>query len=666
MAAFSRKIYLKTVPIPEALKTVKQQLDRKALVRSENIPTDRCAGRVTSGPVHARLSSPTFHSAAMDGIAVHAEDTFAAREGRPVRLVRGEDYVPVNTGNPMPGATESGKEFNAVIMIEHVRESGEDGVEIEAPAFPWQHVRRIGEDIVATELLFPRNHRLSPYDVGSLLGACVWDVDVHERIRVSIMPTGDEVLDFRDRPEPAPGQYVESNSQVIGALLRQVGAEVTRIPPVPDDPEKLAAAFEDALASDAHIVVVCAGSSAGSKDFTRSIIERYGEVVVHGITAMPGKPSILGVASAPGSDVKKLVVGAPGYPVSAVVCAEELLVPLACWLERRDVPERPRVAAEMARKAPSKLGMEEFLRLSLGHVGDESEKGKYVATPLGRGAGCISTMSRAQAVARIPVNSEGVTQGGSVEAELLVPRQSLDSILVVVGSHDNTLDLISDELMGLDTPYRMSSSHVGSMGGLAAVGSGSCLMAGCHLFDPNTGDYNFPFIDRYLSGKDVLVINLAIRHQGLIVPKGNPKGISGVEDLAREDVSFINRQRGAGTRILLDYHLDQAGIAATDVRGYAKEEYTHMAVAVNVLTGAADCGLGIHAAAKALGLDFVPMARERYDLIVPRRFANDPRVLAVRGLLEDEEVKGRIRELGGYETDLTGREMAPGDGLPEA
>ncbi len=645
MHSHKRNVYLHTIPIREAVNKAIAALDRDALVRPVRIPTHEAAGHVLSEAVFARFSSPTFHSAAMDGYAVRAASTFGAREGAPMELHTGTDCFAVNTGNPLPEGCD------AVIMIEHVT-TIQDGIRIEAPAFPWQHVRRIGEDIVATEMLFPQNHRVSPYDIGALLSAGIWDVRVWEPIRIAIIPTGDEVLDFTTRPSPKAGQVVESNSQVLAALARQLGCEARRIPPVADNPTALNEALEQCLASDAHIVIICAGSSAGSKDFTRRTIESCGEILVHGISAMPGKPSLLGACKG------KLVVGAPGYPVSTIVCFEELATPVIRWLGRAEEVRHPRIEVELTRKAASKLGVEEFLRLAVGKVDD-----KYVATPLPRGAGCITTVSRAQALTRIPANAEGIEQNSLVTAELMVPEESLRDILVCVGSHDNTLDILADELMGKTPPIRFSSSHVGSMGGILSIRSGSCHLAGAHLFDPDTGDYNFPFLQRYLPDCDVTLVNLAIRHQGFIVPKGNPRKLQTIRDLADGDIRFMNRQRGAGTRILFDHHLREAGIAPELVAGYDKEEFTHMAVAVNVLTGAADTGLGIFAAARALALDFVPLARERYDLIIPNRFMDTPGIQAVLRLLNSPTFHARIEALGGYETTLTGQIMQPGTGL---
>lgn len=645
-----RNIYLDTIPIAEALDLVRESLDREDVLGTEDVPVHCAAGRVVAEAVYAKLSSPTYHSAAMDGIAVRAEDTFTAREGQPLELKLNADYLPVNTGNPLP----EGK--NAVIMIENVVQAADDAVSIEAPAFPWQHVRRIGEDIVATELLIPQNHTLTPYDVGALLSAGIWEVPCRERVRLTVIPTGDEVLDFEQRPTPKPGQVVESNSQVFTALAETWGFEAERTPPVPDKPEALEAAVRAALESEAHIIVIGAGSSAGAKDYSRSVMEKFGRVLVHGVKAMPGKPSLLAVAD--NQYGGKLLVGAPGYPVSAVVCFEELLAPLASWLMRQAPRERVQVEAELTRRMPSKLGMEEFMRMSIGRVG-----GKFVATPLSRGAGMITTMTKAQGIARVPANSEGVEQGEKVRAELLVPQSALENILIAVGSHDNTLDLLANALMGLESPIRLASTHTGSMGGLLAVKNGSCHLAGTHLFDPDVNDYNFPFVDKYLPKRDVTLVNLAVRHQGFIVQPGNPRGIEGIQSLAGGNVRFINRQRGAGTRILFDYHMKQAGLKPGDITGYDKEEFTHMAVAVNVLTGAVDCGLGIMAAARALGLDFVPLARERYDLLIPTEFLEDPRVRAALALLESDAFKTSIEALGGYETTLTGQVMKPGIGL---
>ena len=449
-----RNIYLSMVTVEQALQAAREAVSRESLVKVESVASEFSAGRVTAAPVFAQFSSPTFHSAAMDGYAVRARETFAAREGSPLTLRKGEACVPVNTGNPMP------PEMDAVIMIEHVVRDTEGEIQIESPSYPWQHVRRIGEDIVATELLLPQNHLLTPYDVGALLSAGIWELDVYERIRLHVIPTGDEVLDFRKRPQPKPGQVVDSNSQVLLSLARSWGCDAVSVPTVPDNPDALEKALSDALDSEAHIVVMGAGSSAGSKDYTPADHGATGgTVLVHGINVMPGKPSL--VATARG----KLIVGAPGYPVSAVVCHEEIIAPLAAWLGRKPMQKRQEVEVELTRKVPSRPGMREVLRLAVGRVGE-----RYVATaswPRRRhdhhpdqGSGPCPTS---------PVDSEGLEQGARIKAELLLPEQLLDNTLVIIGSHDNTMDLLANELMGLADPILLASTHVGSMGGIMAL-----------------------------------------------------------------------------------------------------------------------------------------------------------------------------------------------------
>lgn len=638
-----RNIYLKTIPVPEAVSTAIDALDREKLVKAQSIPVHEALNRVTAEAVTARCSSPTYHSAAMDGYAVKSDTTFTAREGQPLELEKGTKCIAVNTGNPLPDG------MDAIIMIEHVVDSG-DAISIEAPAFPWQHVRRIGEDIVATEMLLPRNHTISAFDIGALLSAGIYDINVYEKIRMTFIPTGDEVLPFADRPTPKPGEVIESNSQVFKSLAAGLDIEFTAKAPVRDREELLLAAVRDAL-KDSHIVVVGAGSSAGSKDFTRKVFDELGTLLVHGIAVMPGKPTVLGTSEG------KLLVGAPGYPVSAVVCFEDVLTPIISWLCGKSEPERHKVQVRLARRTPSKPGLEEIVRLAVGQVGDG-----FIGVPLSRGAGMITTLTKAQGFTRVPAESEGIEMNDTVDVELFSSRSSLDQVLMHVGSHDNTLDMLSDMLMGGRTPLRLVSTHAGSMGGITALKNNMALFAGAHLFDPESDDFNFPFLEKYLP-VDVTVINLAIRHQGFIVPKGNPQNISSIESLGSGNINFINRQRGAGTRILFDYHMHKAGLKPAEIKGYNREEYTHMAIAANVLTGAADCGLGIFAAAKALDLDFVPLAHERYDLIIPKKYLEDQRITTLMDLIRSPEVREAINGLGGYETTLTGQEMKPGMGL---
>jgi len=612
-------------------------------LQPETIPAQEAAGRVTAEPVFARFSSPSYHAAAMDGIAVRAEATFGTTVDRPKQLRTGKDAFFVNTGQIMPEGTD------AVIMIEYVVIVDEETVQIESAAYPWQHVRKVGEDIVATELIMPQNHLITPYEIGALLNGGIFDVKVKQKPRVLVIPTGSELIYHKELTSgaPPPGRVVESNSAILGALIRGCGGEYLSHSIVPDIFEEILNAVREATAGDADIVIISAGSSAGSEDYTASVISELGEVLVHGVTIMPGKPTLLGIIN------NKPAIGNPGYTVSAIVAFEKFVQPLIYKMLGTREPLRPKVRVKTTRKMASKLGIEEFIRVKLGRVKDT-----VVASSLPRGAGSVTTLTEADGIIRIPNHMEGIKAGEPVEAELLKGFAEIENTIVIVGSHDNTLDILANQMRVRDFRFGLSSSNVGSLGGLIALRNGYCHAAGSHLLDTDTDTYNIPFVKRYLPDLRVKLVNLVYRQQGLIVPRGNPKGITGIEDLARDDITFINRQAGSGTRILLDYRLGKLNIKPERIRGYDQDEFTHMSVAVSVLSGAADTGLGIYAAAKALNLDFVPIVTEEYDLVIPEEFFEDEKIELMLEVIRSEPFKEIVSRLGGYDTSETGNVLA--------
>ena len=635
-----RNVYLQMKSLSEARQAVLDAFARALTPGVETLPTPEAVGRILAGPVAARYSSPNFHAAAMDGIAVKAKSTFDAHESRPMVLHVGQNAFYVNTGHVMPPGTD------AVIMIEQIQELDPQTVQIEAPAFPWQHVRKMGEDIVATELLFARHHRVAPYSVGALLSAGLFAVEVFRRPKVVIIPTGSELVDWQSTAieDIRPGQVIESNAYMLAAMVEAAGGQCERREKVGDDPSAIEQALQAAaMQKDVMAVMITGGSSAGSEDFSRRAIAESGEVLVHGVTMMPGKPVIVGRVS------EKPVFGIPGYPVSAIIAFEQLFQPLiAQWLGQPE-PERTVVDVTPTRKIASKLGVEEFVRIKIGRVGS-----RLVAASLPRGAGQITSITEADGMIRIPASLEGVNADGPVAAELLRPAQSVEHTVVIVGSHDNTLDLLADELKVWNSKLSLSSSHVGSMGGLMAIKRGGCHVAGSHLLDENDGTYNLSYIQKHLKGIDVRLLHLVMRDQGLMVLPGNPKNIRDISDLVRDDVCMINRQAGSGTRILLDYRLKQQGISSTQIDGYLNEEYTHMSVAAAVLSRAADVGLGIYAAAKALGLDFIPVVTEQYDLIIPADYFDSDPIISLKQAIRSDTFQKRVLALGGYHIERTG------------
>jgi putative molybdopterin biosynthesis protein len=592
-------------------------------------------GRVTAEPVWATRSSPPFDAAAMDGIAVRAADTVGATEMTPV-LLEPASYVAVDTGDPLPDG------FDAVVMREHVHYEG-GRAELRAAVVPYEHVRSIGEDVSAAELLLPTGHRLRPVDVAAAAAAGATDVLVHRAPVVAVLPTGDEV-----RPigaETGPGEILDTNSLMLAAQARDAGCEAIRLDIERDDPERIAAAVR-AAAARADLVIVVAGSSAGRDDYTAAVVERLGTLAVHGVAVRPGHPVVLGAVDA------TPMLGAPGYPVSAALTFEIFAAPLLAELEGATPPERPRARARLARKLASPMGMDDWVRVRLGRVG-----GGLVATPLPRGAGVLTSLVRADGLLVVPAGLEGHHAGDEVEVALLRGVGEIDRTIVAIGSHDLVLDLAASELRASDPGVTLASSNVGSLGGLIAVRDGLCHLAGSHLLDPATGEYTLPYVERVLGDRDVAVVRLVHRDQGLIVAAGNPLGIDGIEDLAREGVRYVNRQRGAGTRVLLDHELTRAGIGPEAVEGYAREEHTHLAVAAAIAAGRADCGLGVLAAARAFGLGFVPVTQEPYDLVLDAAGVEDPVLAPLWALLDDLRFRRHVEALGGYATAEMGRRI---------
>lgn len=635
-----RNVYLSMKTLDEAKTIFFSRFGLDFRIGAEEIRPEESLGRVTAEPIFARMSTPTYHSAAMDGIAVRAEETYGTTERIPKTLEVGQDALWINTGQSIPAG------FNAVIMVEKVHQPDQDHLEIRAPAYPWQNIRKVGEDIVATQLLLPQNHRIRPYDIGAMVAAGVFSLKVWKRPKVVIIPTGSELIPYRKVsgfPQLKNNQIIEYNSLILAGLVRECQAIPEVYDIVPDLEDEIRTALVQALQSDAHMVLINAGSSAGSKDYTAHIISEMGEVLVHGVAMMPGKPTILSIVKG------KPVIGNPGYTVSATLSFQQFAQPLLYRFQGLRPPKVKTIPVQPSRDLPSKLGVEEFLRVNIGKVGD-----KTVATPLPRAAGSITTLTRAEGIIRIPALSEGIGQDEVAAAELLVDEEEIQNTLVVIGSHDITIDLIGDEMRRKGHNIRISSGNVGSLGGLMALRKGTCHLAGSHLLDTETGEYNISYIKRYLKGFMVSVFHLALRDQGLILAKGNPKGIKGLEDLARKEITFVNRQAGSGTRVLLDFRLGKLSIRPESIKGYDHEEFTHMAVAVDVLSGAADCGVGIYAAARALDLDFIPLEKEQYDLIIPSSMIENPQMGLLLETIRSQEFKGRVMALGGYDPSKSG------------
>lgn len=660
-----RDVYLDSTPLDEALQKWRERCASEGIagpLPAETISVSDSLGRITAEAVIARISSPFYHSSAMDGFAVKFPDTFGASERTPKCLSIGTQAVAVDTGDPIPDG------FNAVIMIEDVQrktigkslldasDSAESStnemaaigkqetecIEIISSATPWQHIRVIGEDIVATELIIPENHKIRPVDIGAMLAGGHTDVRVRRKPRVAIIPTGTEIVEPGSIIEK--GKIIEFNSRILGGLVAEWGGDAVRVGIVPDHLGRMKQAIINA-ADDADIVVINAGSSAGSEDYAATAISEVGEIILHGVGIKPGKPVILGWVKG------KPVLGIPGYPVSAFIAFTLFVKPLVFGMQGIESEAPDMISALLSRQVASTPGQEEFVRVKVGKVGD-----RFIATPVSRGAGAIMSLVRADGFIRIPSLSEGIGAGTEVKVELLRSQRDIENTIVCIGSHDNIVDVLANILKKRFPKYALSSAHVGSMGGLIALKRGEAHIAGIHLLDEETGEYNIPFIEKLFPDGNIILVNLVYREQGLLVKKGNPKKIFGFQDLMRSDIVFVNRQAGSGTRLLTDKWLRDLRIRPDEVQGYEREEYTHMGIASAVLTGLADTGLAIRAAARALDLDFIPVARERYDLAIPGEYDESKMLNALlRIIREDSEFKSTVQSLGGYDISDAGK-----------
>ena len=632
-----RNIYLEDIPLEEArakLQAALVEAGRAAPLPGESVPLAQALGRVTAEPVRALRSSPHYHCAAMDGYAVDASATVSARETQALALRLGEDAFPVNTGDPLPDNT------NAVIMIEHVNQADEQTLLIYASAPPWQHVRLMGEDMVATETVLQVNHQLRPVDLGALAGCGHHSALVRRLPRVLIIPTGSELVPFERTPER--GQLIEYNSLILAGQIREAGGEAQVTGIVGDDVDGLRDALQSAMDSKPDLILLLSGSSAGAHDFTAAAIGSLGELLVHGIAVRPGHPVIIGMAE------NIPIIGVPGYPVSAALTGELIVLPLIrLWLGLA-LLDAPTIEAVSTRKIASPIGDDDFVRVALAEI-----DGRLQATPLQRGAGVITSLVRADGLAHIPRFHEGVDRGGTLSISLYQPLAAIRQTAMVMGSHDPMLDLLATHLRMRRAAARMVSVNVGSIGGLVALRRGEAHMAGCHLFEPVSASYNVPYLRRYLGDEPVDLVTFAHREQGLMLGTGNPLGIESVTDLRR--ARYINRQRGAGTRVLFDYLLAQHEIAPDEIAGYKHEEYTHLAVAAAVADGIGDCGMGLRSAAEAMGLDFIGLTWERFDLAIPRRHLEIAPVQALLETLRDEGFKRELGEQSGYRSDETGQ-----------
>lgn len=611
-----RNIYIDNIDVEVALKEYFSQISLE--LKSEKISVLDSIGRVTSKAVYANYCSPTYAASAMDGIFIFSEKIKEATEITPVYL-KEDDFKYVNTGNPLD--LSSG---DCVVMIEELIKLENGTFKIIKNAKPWQHVRPVGEDIVAGEMLIKSNHKISPQDLGALITGGIKEIEVYKKPNIAIVPTGDEVIDIF-KEEFKEKSVIDCNSYVFSAQIREWGGVPYIQERLKDDYNEMKKKLDE-LSKKFDVVIINAGSSAGSKDYTKSVIQEIGEVIIHGVAIKPGKPTILGKIN------EKPVIGIPGYPVSAYLAMDIFVRPL---LERvtNISNEKKFIEGKLGKSIVSSLKHKELVRVTIHRSMDD-----YIVMPLARGAGITTSLSKADGILAIPRSVEGISVGERVKVELLKPLKEIEDNLVSVGSHDIVMDLIGDSI-------KLCSTHVGSFGGILAIKQRNADIAPIHMLDEQNGEYNISFIQKYFPTEDMTLIKGVERIQGLIVQKGNPLNI---KDMFEKDIRFVNRQRGSGTRILLDYWLKTEKLDCINLKGYDYEVATHLDVAMAVKNGTAEAGLGIMEAAKIADLDFIPLAKEEYDFLINPEVKDSEKISEFIKFLKSDFLRERIENLTGY------------------
>ena len=623
-----RNIYLKNMPLEEA----QSKLIEHCLIplKKTNINVKDSLHRITYEPVLALVSSPSFNACAMDGIAVIAKDTEEATESTPVTLDY-KQFMYVNTGNPLV------EPYDAVIKIEDLVERNDKSVTIIKSIAPYQNIRPIGEDVIEKTPILPKYHKIRPMDIAAMLAGGVKTIEVIQSPNVVVIPTGDEIV--RDIDQLKLGKILDSNSFFLENALMDIGVKPTILDVVKDQFELLEATVLKAV-KNFDLVLIGAGSSAGSKDFVRSIIEKHGNDHVHGVAIKPGKPTLIGTIN------KTPIIGVPGYPVSTYLAFEFFIKPLIQASLRQPHTNNNVVTAQLTKRLYTSLDSTEFVRVKLNKVNDY-----FTATPLNRGAGITTSVVEADGLLVVPKDKEGFEANETAVVWLLKPLDDIKQRLTVIGSHDILLDEIDSFLR--DKGMTLSSSHVGSFGGVMAIKTKECHIAPVHLLNED-GIYNQYVIDKYLN-KDYVIIRGVGRTQGLYTKQNNPKNIRSLSDLTKQNIRFVNRQRGSGTRIFLDYTLKENSLSPQDIKGYNYELSTHTMVASAIKNGNYDVGVGIQSVANMYQLDFIPIGVEHYDFIVFKEHLKLPIVKAFIDILKNPSFHKKLENIGGYDVKESGQ-----------
>jgi putative molybdopterin biosynthesis protein len=614
-----RKIFRRLVDIEEAKLIIEEFTSLKPL-GCEEISLEDAYGRVLAEDVISKIDVPSFDKSAMDGYAVIAEDTYEASEVHPINLkLKGKieageepktalnsgEAVEVATGAPIP------KGANAVVMIEYTKEV--DGkVEVFKPVVPGENIIPVGSDIMMGETILRDGQKLTFREIGVIAALGLKKIKVYKTPKAALISTGNELTALG---EPLSyGKIYDINSYSLKGALIECGAYPINLGVAKDDLDEIKLKIKEAL-EKADLVITSGSTSAGFGDVMYKVINELGEpgVIIHGLSVKPGKPTIIGVVKG------KLIFGLPGYPSSAISIFNALVKPILLRLTGLKESKETFIEAKIPFKIFSAKGRREFILVHL-----VKSKEDYLAYPILSDSSVISSFALADGYIDVPAEIEFLEENEKVKVNLFSLKIDVPD-LIFIGSHCIGVDSAFSLMLKNNYISSFKVINAGSIGGLKAVERGEADLAGIHLLDESSNEYNAPYLKKMnLIGKAALIRGYT-RRQGFIVAKGNPKGIKSFEDLFRKDVTFINRNKGSGTRVLIDLELKKAaekiGLlfeeAKFKVKGYNIEAKTHSAVAAAVKYGKADLGVGIEYYAKSNGLSFIPISNENYDFVTP-------------------------------------------------
>ncbi|KUK58962.1 MAG: Molybdenum cofactor synthesis domain protein [Synergistales bacterium 53_16] len=608
-------------------------------IETSDIFDDRCMGRRLHSDVVSLRNIPHYPASAVDGYAVRASDTAHASTARPVRLTA-ESVHWVNTGGWVP------EPYDAVVMIEDITE--EDGTILLSRAVSkGTNVRPVGEDISRGQIIGRKKERITPYNKALFAAAGYRRIQVLPLPRTLFIPTGDEIRSLKtieSEGDLRPGTVPETNSLLLSGIFNQWGYPLDVHPDVlPDDPDVIENTVREVL-GDYDMILLGAGTAKGKRDYSAEIISSVGELNLRWIRMKPGRPVILGKASG------KPLLALPGFPMSALVATWAFVYPILKLLEgsgpAREIPiteglgSPEKITTKLLVHHSSSQGIAEWLRVKCADI--DGEKYSWI---MPSGSSTMWSIAEADGFSLLPENALEHPKGSPLQV-WMVKKVDWEKRALYQGSNDPGIERLPSFVKARGAEMVIRS--VGSLGGVMALARGEGHMAACHLLDPESGRYNTPYIESLPGADEWKRIHVYNRLQGFLVPRGNPKGLRNVNDLEREDVSIVNRQSGAGTRVLLDALLAEAHISCQNVRGYETIAITHLDAAGRVAANAADTALAIKAVADAMDLDFIPVAEEPFELYVPRKFLDHPGVAASLDALEDPSWRKVVEAMGGY------------------